>query len=407
MTEDLNLNAYNITNVKKIYDISGNSGTNSQILVSNGNNVYWRDQFLNKSLTISTILADQYLSTPLLKLTQLPQAPSQPYDGYMYLNQDEYVYVYSKGNWVNITNPNYVTTTTLSGYVNDAINSYVGILFIDPSANYVTTNFLDTTLLEYVKFTDISNISTGGGSVDLSNYVTSSSLTSSLSSYALTSSLNNYATTSSLSSYALTSTLNNYATTSSLSSYVLTSTLNNYVTTSSLTTTLAGYLTPSSSSGYLTPQLFQVKVDSDSKASTVLPVFMGKVEFGILNPMTTNYGFTLENVSGTTTFTSYNNGSLPIQFKGQLKNYKNSAYENVLTTSDLSTYVTSSSLTSTLLNYITSSSLTSTLLNYITNSSLTSTLLDYVTNSSLTSTLTSYVTNLSLTSTLLDYVTNS
>jgi hypothetical protein len=73
-----------------------------------------------------------------------------------------------------------------------------------------------------------------------------------------------------------------------------------------------------------------------------------------------------------------------------LKNYKNSAYENVLTTSDLSTYVTSSSLTSTLLNYITSSSLTSTLLDYVTNSSLTSTLTSYVTNSSLTSTLAGY-----------------
>jgi hypothetical protein len=174
-----------------------------------------------------------------------------------------------------------------------------------------------------------------------------------------------------------------------------------------LTTTLSGYLTPSSSSGYLTPQLIQLKVDSDSKASTILPVFMGKVEFGILNPMTTNYGFTLENVSGTTTFTSYNNGSLPIQFIGQLKNYKNSAYENVLTTSDLSTYITSSSLTSTLLNYITSSSLTSTLLNYITSSSLTSTLASYVTNSSLTSTLSSYVTSSSLTTTLAGYASKS
>jgi hypothetical protein len=134
---------------------------------------------------------------------------------------------------------------------------------------------------------------------------------------------------------------------------------------------------------------------------------MGKVEFGILNPMTTNYALTLENVSGTSTFTSYNNGSLPIQFKGQIKTYKNSAYENVLTTSDLSTYVTNSSLTSTLLSYVTNSSLTSILTGYVTNSSLTSTLASYVTSSSLTSTLASYVTSSSLTTTLLDYASKS
>ena len=78
-----------------------------------------------------------------------------------------------------------------------------------------------------------------------------------------------------------------------------------------------------------------------------------------------------------------------------------------MTTSDLSTYVTSSSLTSTLASYITSSSLTSTLASYVTNSSLTSTLASYVTNSSLTTTLNNYITNSSLTTTLLNYASKS
>jgi hypothetical protein len=64
---------------------------------------------------------------------------------------------------------------------------------------------------------------------------------------------------------------------------------------------------------------------------------MGKVEFGILNPMVSNYALSLENVGGIATFTSHNNGSLPIQFKGELKNFKNNTYENVLTSSDITT----------------------------------------------------------------------
>ena len=66
------------------------------------------------------------------------------------------------------------------------------------------------------------------------------------------------------------------------------------------------------------------------------------------------------------------------------------------TPADLSSYVTSSSLTSTLSSYVTSTSLSSTLSSYVTSSSLTSTLSSYVTSSSLTSTLGSYVTSSTL-----------
>ena len=73
------------------------------------------------------------------------------------------------------------------------------------------------------------------------------------------------------------------------------------------------------------------------------------------------------------------------------------------TTSSLSSYVTSSSLTTTLNDYVTSSSLTTTLNDYVTTSSLSS----YVTNSALSSTLGDYLTSSSLTTTLGDYVTSS
>jgi hypothetical protein len=74
---------------------------------------------------------------------------------------------------------------------------------------------------------------------------------------------------------------------------------------------------------------------------------------------------------------------------------------------NLSSYVTSSSLTTTLSSYVTSGSLTSTLGSYVTSSSLTTSLSSYVTSSSLTSTLGSYVTSSSLTSTLNNYLTSS
>ena len=205
LTSNLNINSNNITNVRKISDISGNYGTigGSQILVSNGNNIFWRDQYPNKTLSLETITATTVLNTDLLKLSQRQAPPSTPADGQMYLNPDGNIYAYAYPNWKNLTNPDYVTTATLSGYVNSAINDYVGILFIDPSANYVTTTLLTTTLSDYVKFTDLDNTG-GGGSVDLSDYVTTGSLTTTLDGYVTGSTLsNNYSSTSFIS--------NNYA----------------------------------------------------------------------------------------------------------------------------------------------------------------------------------------------------
>lgn len=60
--------------------------------------------------------------------------------------------------------------------------------------------------------------------------------------------------------------------------------------------------------------------------------------------------------------------------------------------SQLTAYVTQTSLTSQLASYVTNASLASQLANYVTNSSLASTLASYVTNASLASTLSSYLT---------------
>jgi len=87
--------------------------------------------------------------------------------------------------------------------------------------------------------------------------------------------------------------------------------------------------------------------------------------------------------------------------------YSNTTGVFTYTPPDLSSYVTSTSLSSTLGSYVTSTSLSSTLGSYVTSTSLSSTLSSYVTSSSLSSTLGSYVTSTSLTSTLGSYVTSS
>jgi len=76
--------------------------------------------------------------------------------------------------------------------------------------------------------------------------------------------------------------------------------------------------------------------------------------------------------------------------------YNNTTGVFTYTPPDLSSYVTSTSLTSTLSSYVTSSSLSSTLSSYVTSTSLTSTLSSYVTSTSLSSTLSSYVTSSTL-----------
>ena len=57
---------YNITNVNKIYDISGNFGTNNQILTSNGNNIYWSSSSLDTNYVTNSSLTStltNYVST--------------------------------------------------------------------------------------------------------------------------------------------------------------------------------------------------------------------------------------------------------------------------------------------------------------------------------------------------------
>ena len=74
--------------------------------------------------------------------------------------------------------------------------------------------------------------------------------------------------------------------------------------------------------------------------------------------------------------------------------YSNGVF--TFTPADLSSYVTSTSLSSTLGSYVTSTSLSSTLSDYVTSTSLSSTLGSYVTSTSLSSTLGSYVTSSTL-----------
>ena len=136
------------------------------------------------------------------------------------------------------------------------VSSDIQAQFNNIATNYVTNSSLSSTLLNYMLISS------------LSNYVTNSSLSSTLSNYALISSLSNYVTNSSLSStlsnYALISSLSNYVTNSSLSStlsnYALISSLSNYVTNSSLSSTLSNYALISSLSNYATNSSVDTKI---------------------------------------------------------------------------------------------------------------------------------------------------
>ena len=159
--------------------------------------------------------------------------------------------------------------------------------------------------------------------------------------YVIPSDLSSYVTSTSLSS-----TLGSYVTGSSLSS-----TLSSYVTSSSLSSTLSSYVTSSTLSSYNYISLTSLSTDTPGTAS------------------------------GT--------GSIA---------YDNATGKFKYTPPDLSSYVTSTSLSSTLGSYVTSTSLSSTLGNYVTSTSLSSTLGSYVTSTSLSSTLSSYVTSSTLSS---------
>jgi hypothetical protein len=147
----------------------------------------------------------------------------------------------------------------------------------------------------------------------------------------LTNTLNSYVTTLNLST-----TLSSYATSSTLSS-----TLNSYVTNTSLTSSLASYVTSSTLSGYNYITTNSLSVGTPNSAS----------------------------------------GSGAISYSAGVFKY---------TPPDLTSYVTSTSLTSTLGSYVTGTNLTSTLGSYITSATFASAIGPLVSNTSLATTLSNY-----------------
>jgi hypothetical protein len=101
---------------------------------------------------------------------------------------------------------------------------------------------------------------------DLTSFVTSSSLSSTLSGYVQSSTLSSYVTSSSLSTtlsgYVQSSTLSSYVTSSSLSS-----TLSSYVTSSSLSSTLSSYVTSTTLSSYNYISLTALSMDTPGTPS--------------------------------------------------------------------------------------------------------------------------------------------
>lgn len=187
-----------------------------------------------------------------LNVEIVEQLPENPVRGTIYFIKnlvstednniyDEYIYIESTNTWEKLGS--FVTKTDLS--------------------NYITTEILNSTLKEYYKATEVDNklksyTTTSTLNTTLSNYVTTTALNIKLKDYSTTTEintkLNDYITKTSLNttlgSYVTSTSLNNtlesYATKSSLSDYVKTSALNtklnDYVTTSSLTTNLKNYL---------------------------------------------------------------------------------------------------------------------------------------------------------------------
>jgi hypothetical protein len=148
-------------------------------------------------------------------------------------------------NTINLTgsSPSITSTNPISiaGYLTSSLasNTYQTI---SGMTNYITSSSLTTTLSNYITSSSLTTT--------LSNYITSSSLTTTLSNYitssSLTTTLSNYIT----SSY-LASTLSSYVSTSlfdtTLSNYtpltVLSANLNNYLTISAFNSSIAGYQT--------------------------------------------------------------------------------------------------------------------------------------------------------------------
>ena len=123
-------------------------------------------------------------------------------------------------------------------------------------------------------------------------------------------------------------------------------------------------------SNYLTTS--QVEASLALYAPLVHPEFRGDVKFSDVGGA--SFNMLLQHINRVPTFTTDNNGALPFRFIGQLQNYVNNAYENVLTSSSLSSYATTTSVSAVASDL---STLASSLSNYVTNTSLGTTLAGY------------------------------
>jgi len=152
-----------------------------------------------------------------------------------------------------------------------------GIVFTNPSA---VSRTLSPTILEAL-YTNYTIWKTSYPTIDLTPYVTNTSLTTTLGSYAKSTDLNAY-----VSNTSLTTTLGSYTKSTDLNAYVsstsLTTTLGGYVSTTGLTTTLGGYV---SSTGLTTT--LGGYVSSTSLTNTLLNympksggVFTGTIALG-------------------------------------------------------------------------------------------------------------------------------
>ena len=407
----------------------------------------------------------------------------------------------------------YVTDADLEGYVSDnelstTLSSYVTTQNLTSTLNsYVTTETLTNTLTGYVEDSDLDeyvmnsattttaaankllyldansklpataqNADALGGktanlyalktdipsdyvtSDDLSSYVTTSSLNSTLENYATNDDLDEYVMNSSTSTTATANKLlylnasgklpatadnadklgnvaaNLYALKEDLDDYVLNSTFtglsqivntinSNYVSDSELSTTLTSYVTSTSLNQTLGSYALKTEIPTDYLTNEDLAGYVDN------NDLTTILSSYLKNTDATTIATA--NKLLYLDADAKLQATANNAdnlggvaASQYALKEDLTDYVTSNSLSTTLSSYVTTQNLTSTLNSYVTSNSLNTTLSGYVENgdlanyalktdldnyveaNDLTTILAGYVTSTTLSATLEDYATN-
>jgi hypothetical protein len=224
---------------------------------------------------------------------------------------------------------NYVTTSQLSTQLTPINNNITALQLLLTDTSYDSE-------FSFLTFADNIRIQGNlilGSSPQMDVYDTLSNLgTTYVTNTSLSIQLSNYALLTSLNNYVLTSALSDYVTNTSLNT-----TLNNYVTTTNLTNQLSAYITLTD----LTNQL------SSYVTSTTL----------------------------TSTLNSYVLTSVLVDYVST----------NTFTT-ELNNYVLTSALNTALANYITSTSLTTTLNDYVLTTALNIKLSDYALNSALTTT---------------------